>query len=95
MEFEYLMVFDLRQRARESGHLKKWQEEGNIVERWAKRCVSAGAGDPARGDMGKFLSVLWTEELSRQLAATRGRGDLAERMATSHGSARGRIVAAW
>jgi hypothetical protein len=72
MAFEYSMVTDLRQRTRESGHLRKWQEEGNIVERWAKRCVSAGAGDPARGDMGKLLSNLWTEELSRQLAAQRG-----------------------
>jgi hypothetical protein len=42
------------------------------VERWANSCVSTGAGDPTRGDMGKFLSDLWTEELSRQLAAQRG-----------------------
>ncbi len=42
------------------------------MERWAKRCVSAGAGDPARGDMGKFLSNLCTEELGRRLAAQRG-----------------------
>jgi hypothetical protein len=70
------MVTDLRLRAWESGHLKKWKEEGNIVERWAKRCVSAGAGNPARGDIGKFLSDLWTEELRRRVA---------QRGGTSHG----------
>jgi hypothetical protein len=57
MAFEYSMVTDLRQRARESGHLRKWQEEGNIVERWAKRCVSAGAGDPARGIWGSSSAI--------------------------------------
>jgi hypothetical protein len=36
MAFEYSTVTDLRTRARQSGHLRKWQGEGNIVERWAK-----------------------------------------------------------
>ncbi len=95
MAFEYSMVTDLRLSARESGHLKRWQEEGNIVERWAKRCVSAGAGNPARGDMGKFLSNLWTEEPRRQLAAQRGgprtaNGNLPRLCARTH---RRRVVA--
>ncbi len=71
MAFEYSMVTDLRDRARQSGHLKRWQEEGNIVERWAKQSLSAGASDPARGDLGKFLSDFWAEGLSRQLVAQR------------------------
>ncbi len=72
MAFEYSTVTDLRARARQSGHPRKWQEEGNIVERWAKRSLSAGANDPARGDLGKFLSDLWAKELSRQLVAQQG-----------------------
>jgi hypothetical protein len=54
------------------GPLEKVEGGGNIVERWAKRCLSAGASDPARGDLGKFLSDLWAEELSRQSVAQRG-----------------------
>jgi hypothetical protein len=68
MALDHSVISDLRQRARESGQLSQWQEEGNIVERWAKRCKAAGGSDPARGDMGKFLSAHWDEELKRQLA---------------------------
>jgi hypothetical protein len=68
MALDRSVTSDLRQRARESGQLSLWQEEGNIVERWAKRCKATGGSDPARGDMGRFLDVHWAEELKHQLA---------------------------
>jgi hypothetical protein len=49
MALDHSAISDLRQRARESGQLSQWQEEGNIVERWAKRCEATGGSDPARG----------------------------------------------
>jgi hypothetical protein len=73
MALDHSVIADLRQRARESGQLIQWQEEGNIVERWAKRCEAAGSSDLVRGDMGRLLSALWAEELKRQLA---GKGDV-------------------
>ncbi len=52
MALDHSVIADLHQRARESGQLSQWQEEGNIVERWAKRCEAAGGSDPARGAWG-------------------------------------------
>ncbi len=49
MALDHSAIADLRQRTRESGQLSQWQEEGNIVERWAKRCEAAGGSDPAGG----------------------------------------------
>ncbi len=50
-------ISDLRQQARESGQLSQWQEGGNIVERWAKRCKATGGSDPARGDLRRYLGA--------------------------------------
>jgi hypothetical protein len=36
MALDHSAISDLRQRARESGQLSQWQEEGSIVERWVK-----------------------------------------------------------
>jgi hypothetical protein len=68
MAWDHSAISDLRQRARESGQLSQWQEEGNIVERWAKRCEATGGSDPAKGDLGRYLGVHWAEELKHQLA---------------------------
>ncbi len=68
MALDHSAISDLRQRARESGQLSQWQEEGNIVERWAKRCEATGGSDPARRDLGRYLGVHWAEELKHQLA---------------------------
>jgi hypothetical protein len=48
MALDHSAISDLRQRARESGQLSQWQEEGNIVERWEKRCEATGGSDPAK-----------------------------------------------
>ncbi len=52
MALDHSVIADLRQRARESGQLSQWQEDENIVERWAKRSEAAGGSDPARGTWG-------------------------------------------
>ncbi len=68
MALDHSAISDLRQRARESGQLSQWQEEGNIVERWEKRCEATGGSDPAKGGLGRYQGVHWAEELKHRLA---------------------------